>query len=329
MKILVTGAQGFIGRALTARLLREGHAVHAAVRNIAEAKRAFAAFAAFAALNNSPVEARCSALRLSVVALEDEEALRAAAAEFKPEVCVHLAGRSAVREAVREPELYARVNVGGTTAVLEAARRAGCRRVVFPSTVMVYGADAPTPYREDTPGQAPASPYGASKLAAEVFLRAYGRLYDMETVIPRLFSVYGPFLRSDLVPHLIAAAVLEQRPFTVFGDGSSKRDYLELDDAVEALYRAAVGEIPWEGAEKTTTLNIGSGRPTELRELIAGLERALGQKAILQYEPPRPGELAAAWADVSRAEKFLGWRPRVSLDEGLARLAEWFKASRG
>jgi UDP-glucuronate 4-epimerase len=183
----------------------------------------------------------------------------------------------------------------------------------------VYGKDAPLPYMEENLGGAPESPYGASKLACEVLLNTYNLLHKMETVNLRLFSVYGPDLRQDCVPYLIASAILKHRPFTVFGDGSSMRDYIEIDDALNAI-EAAIG-----GNESFPALNIGSGFGTPLLELLHIIEGALGEKAEVVYKPPVPGELPLAVPDISLSMEKLKWEPAVSLEQGIDRMAKWFK----
>ena len=315
MNILVTGCAGFIGSHLLPRLLERGHAVGGLVRdNDASSDSSRRRLAGLLALQ-AQYKDKLRILRSAGLATlpRDVELL-------KPEICVHLAGRSWVRESVARPELYVEANCGTTVALLEALCSCACRRVVFASTVMVYGKDAPLPYREAHLGSAPASPYGASKLACEVLLNTYSALRKIETVNLRLFSVYGPDMRQDCVPHLIASAIMQGKPFTLFGDGSSSRDYIEIRDVLNAI------EAACQGRESHPALNIGSGVGTKLLELIALLERHLARKAELAHKPPVPGELSVALPDITLAREKLKWEPRVKIEEGMARLAEWFKS---
>lgn len=326
MKVLVTGAAGFLGRHLVPRLLHDGHEVGVVVRNLdAVSETSFHAPPGGFADDKERSNPKAP-LRLFAADLEGDKDIGAIAAEFQPNGCVHLAGRGAVRESIENPLGAVQANIVTTVHLLEALRKVGRPRVVFASTVMVNGADAPLPYREDSLGSAPASPYGAAKLTAETFCRTYARLYGLETVILRLFSVYGPGLRSFMVPHLLAVAAMSGKPFTVFGNGSSRRDYLEVADATEALVAALTRTVPF-GEGNEATFNVGSGKGTALNDLIAGVERAFARKIHCVGQPAVPGELPAAWAEISRIKAVLGWEPRVSMEAGLKRLAAWFQES--
>ncbi|HYG77853.1 MAG TPA: GDP-mannose 4,6-dehydratase [Planctomycetota bacterium] len=316
MKILVTGAAGFIGSHLIPTLLQHGHTVAGLVR-----------FSTTASDSSKRRVARLEALtaqqrdKFQLLRGENLKGLPDLLKKFAPDVCIHLAGRSWVRESVGWPEVYIDANYRFTTGLVQSLHLVGCKRIVFGSTVMVYGKDAPLPYMEDQLGSSPASPYGASKLACEVLLNTFHALHKMEVVNLRLFSVYGPELRQDLVPFLIAAAILRNKPFTVFGDGSSMRDYIEVRDAVAAIEAACVGHETYEA------LNVGSGFGTSLLELVQLIEKSLGKKAELVYKPAVPGELAVAIPDISLAMENLKWEPKVSIEEGIERMAAWFKSS--
>jgi UDP-glucuronate 4-epimerase len=312
--LLVTGAAGFVASHLVPRLLEAGHTVTGTVRYNRRAsdagKRRVASLEQLQAKYKD---------RLQIVQCDDGAAMPEAVDRARPEICIHLAGRSWVRESVGWPELYVEANYRTTVGLLDALRHAGCCRVVFASSVMVYGKDAPLPYMEETLGSGPTSPYGASKLACEVLLNTYHALHNMETFSLRLFSVYGPDLRQDCVPYLISAALLKGKPFTVFGDGTSMRDYVEIGDVLSAI------EAACNCRETNATLNIGSGFGTRLLDLIALLEKHLEKKTELVYKPAVPGELLMAVPDISLAMEKLHWEPKVTIEDGTARLAEWFR----
>ena len=316
MNILITGATGFIGHHLVSRLLSKGHTVTGTIRRAgmasADSKRRLAKLEKLEGTKKG---------NLKIVRSEDFESLYTAFQKIKPEICVHLAGRSWVRESVGYPDLYEDANYRYTVGLLETLRLSGCRRVIFISTVMVYGKDAPLPYMEDVLGSAPSSPYGASKLACEVLVNTYSLVHKMETLNLRVFSAYGPDLRPDNVPYLVSAAILKGKPFTIFGDGSSTRDYIEIEDLLNALEAAVTG------TGSHPALNIGSGFGTTLSELVALIEQVLGKKAELVYKPVVPGELEIAIPDISLAMEKLQWEPAVTIEKGLERMAEWFNSS--
>jgi UDP-glucuronate 4-epimerase len=313
MNILVTGAGGFIASHLIPRLLAAGHTVTGTIRRAgmasADSKR-----------RAKNLELLSDKGHFQIARCEEFESLYALLQRFRADLCVHLAGKSWVRESVSYPELYEEANFRATSALLEALRQNNCRKVIFASTVMVYGKDAPVPYMEDNLGSAPASPYGASKLSCEVLLNTYNILHKLQTINLRIFSCYGPELRADLVPHLIATAITKRQPFTIFGDGSAVRDFIEISDVVSAIERAI------DCNESHTALNIGSGFGTSLLELIAVIEKCLGKKAELIYKPAVAGELAVAIPDISLSMEKLQWEPKVELEAGIERMVGWFKA---
>lgn len=318
MRIVVTGAAGFIGGHLFRRLLKQGHALCGIVRTSGDASLSSATgTATLQALVEGHPDA---ALR----ACNSLDALHEIVVRFQPDACVHLAGRSSVRESLQNPGLYEEANCRFSMGLLQALRASGCRRVVHASTVMVYGKDAPSPYQEDRLGSAPLSFYGASKLAVETQMNAWRALHGMETINLRLFSVYGAGLRRDCVPYLIASAILEARNFNVFGDGSSQRDYVALDDVLDALEAALA--VRWTKIFPRA-LNIGSGKGTRLSDLIRLLEQGLDKKLALDFNPPVQGELHSIVADIALAETSLVWRPRVELANGMGGLAKWFLTS--
>ena len=314
MNILVTGASGFLGYHLTSRLLTRGYDVTGTIRRAgmasADSRRRMKKLES---MNGSAKG------KLLIARSEEFEALYNTFKRTPPEVCIHLAGKSWVRESVGYPELYEEANFRFTAALLEALRQNGCRRVIFASSVMVYGKDAPLPYAEPHIGTAPSSPYGASKLACEVLVNTYRQLHKLETVNLRLFSVYGPDLRPDCVPHLIATAIMKGQPFTVFGDGSSMRDYIEVEDVLNAIEAAMHAKPSFDA------LNIGSGYGASLVDLIRMIEKAMGRRAELVYKPAVAGELHTAVPDITHAMNSLSWEPQVDIEQGIARMAAWFK----
>jgi UDP-glucose 4-epimerase len=311
MRTLVTGGAGFIGSALVDRLVHDGHEVMVVddlstgrLENLADA---------FAS-------GRVHHAGVDVAGPE----LAAAVAEARPEVVYHLAAQIDVRRSVADPVHDARVNVLGTVQVARAALRAGCRRLVFASSGgTVYGEPDPSalPVDERHP-EGVTNPYGVAKRSAEDYLASFAELEGLEPVSLRLGNVYGP--RQD--PHGEAGVVaifcnrlLQDEPVTVFGDGHQTRDYVYVDDTVDAFVTA--GGQPDVGGAR---LNVATGVETSVLELYAALREAAGFGGEPTFAPPRTGELARIALDCGQAERVLGWRPKVDLADGIARTWAWF-----
>ena len=305
MDCLVTGGAGFVGSNLADALLARGDRV-TIVDDLSTGRRQNIA----PALADGATLIECD--------IRDAKALSDVAREAKPQVVFHLAAQIDVRRSVADPAFDASINVGGTANVLEAARAAGCTRVVFSSTggaIYGEGDGQALPLREDAP-LAPMAPYGQSKFAGEGYLALYGRLYGLSTVSLRLGNVYGP--RQDPLGEAGVIAIFcgrllaGQRP-TVFGDGRQTRDYIHVDDVVSALLAAV--ESTASGA-----INVGTGRETDVLELVT-LLRQLRPSVDFEPEmaPPRTGEVQRIAIDPARAERELGWRAQVGLEDGLRR----------
>jgi len=295
MRVLVTGGAGFIGSHLVDRLLDRGAEVSMADH-----------------LHRSPNswfgEALLRGAQLYVADVRDLPALRPAFAAARPEVVLHLAAQVDVRVSVADPAFDAQVNVAGTVSVLEAAREVGARRVVMASTAAVYGDPPDLPTDEDAP-IAPLSPYGTSKAAAEWYLGQYRRLHGISTLALRMANVYGP--RQD--PHgeagvvsIFSGLAASGARATLFGDGRQTRDYVYVDDVVDAWLAAAASDV-------TGALNISTGVETSVLELAEELDLAY------DFAPGRVGEVERSRLDPSAAAAQLDWRPAVPLATGLRR----------
>jgi UDP-glucuronate 4-epimerase len=237
------------------------------------------------------------------------------------EVLVHLAARAGVRPSIEDPVGYQEVNVAGTQLVLELARTCGIKQFVFASSSSVYGVNPRVPWREDDYVLQPISPYASTKVSGELLGHVYSHLYGMRFIALRFFTVYGPRQRPDLAIHKFARLMLSGRPIPVFGDGSTSRDYTYVDDIIRGT-RAAMEytATPYE------VINLGNTQTVTLREMIAGLERALGVKAAITPLPEQPGDVPQTWASVGKARALLGYAPTTGYDEGVARFAAWLRA---
>ncbi|MBI2195409.1 MAG: GDP-mannose 4,6-dehydratase [Planctomycetes bacterium] len=309
--VLITGGAGFIGSHLAARLLSEGRSV-CCLDNFdpfypAEVK----------ARNLEPL--RCQPrFRLVEGDIRVDGDVRRALDGCA--VVVHLAARAGVRPSLEQPALYAGVNVEGTVCLLEACRRAGVKRFVFGSSSSVYGESPKVPFSEADAVEHPISPYAASKRAGELYAYTYHHLYGLEVNALRFFTVYGPRQRPDLAIHHFTRRIDRGETVTLFGDGSSQRDYTYVDDILDGVVKSLDN---WEGYQ---IYNLGESRTVELRYLVRLIEENLGRKARIEYRPAQPGDVPRTYADISKARVRLGYQPRVPIEEGIRRFVEWYRA---
>jgi UDP-glucuronate 4-epimerase len=319
MHVGVTGAAGFIGSHVVERLLERGDSV-LGIDN----------FDPF----YSPVEKRANLaraaasprFRLAEVDLADGTALRTALDGNGPplDAIIHLAAKAGVRPSIADPAGYARSNVLGTQELLSEARRRAIQRIVFASSSSVYGNNATVPFNENAAAVDPVSPYAATKRAGELLCNAHRHLHGGSVLCLRLFTVYGPRQRPDLAIRKFATLMTAGKPIPLFGDGSSERDYTWIDDIVDgvvaALDRSA--RMPRE----FEIVNLGGNRATSLRRLVQLLSDALGVRPEIEQLPSQPGDVERTWADILKAERLLGYRPAVPIEEGIPKFVAWFKA---
>lgn len=309
MRVVVTGAAGFIGSTLVDRLLADGHQV-LAVDDLSSGR--------LENLEDSMSDPRLTFLQGDVAARDVQEAMAGCGAE----VFLHLAAHMDVRHSVADPVRDARNNVLGTLAVLESAHAGGARKVVFASSGgTIYGCPDQFPVVESA-GLDPRCPYAASKISGEYYLRVYRHLYRLQTTALALGNVYGP--RQDPsgeagVVAIFASALLAGQPTSIFGDGSSTRDYVYVADVVDAFVRAT-----GTGADGLR-LNIGSGEETSVQTLHRLVAMAVAAPDAPTRCPPRPGELDRVALDCRAARRELGWRAQTALPDGLARTVAWIR----
>jgi UDP-glucuronate 4-epimerase len=232
---------------------------------------------------------------------------------------IHLAARAGVRPSLEEPALYQRVNVEGTVNLLEAARLHGVKKLVIASSSSVYGVNSKIPFAESDSIFAPISPYAASKLACEALGHVYHHVYGLDIVMLRFFTVYGPRQRPDLAIRKFATLIQAGKPISVFGDGSTARDYTYISDILAGVMACTQKEFGYE------IFNLGESETVKLSRLIELLESALGKKAVLDRKSPQPGDVPLTCADISKAQQKLGYRPTVKIDRGIPLFVNWLK----
>jgi len=311
MNVLVTGGAGFIGSHLVERLLSGGNRVicldnfddfydpSRKRRNLAHA------------LQNAK-------FRLVEGDLRDEGSLEKIFREEKIEIIAHLAARAGVRPSIAHPLLYVDVNIRGTMNLLEACKKYGVERMIFASSSSVYGNNPKVPFAEEDPVDNPISPYAATKKAGELICHTYHHLYGMDIACLRYFTVYGPRQRPEMAIHQFTRLIHQGKKVTLFGDGSSRRDYTYIEDAIEGTMGALGKKHGFE------VYNIGESQTISLTELIQMIEKQVGQKALIEYLPAQPGDVARTYADIRKASERLAYRPKIDILEGLSRFLRWY-----
>jgi UDP-glucuronate 4-epimerase len=325
-RYLVTGCAGFIASRVTELLLDAGHAV-VGVDNLNDAydprlkhwrlarlegRKGFL----FHQLDISDFEAVTALFKSNTLAADDKTI------DEKPfAAVVNLAARAGVRQSLENPWVYNQANCIGTLNLLEACRIFAVKKFLMASTSSLYGGQNRIPFREDDDTNRPLSPYAASKKGAEVMAYTYHYLYGLDISIPRYFTVYGPAGRPDMSIFRFIRRIAEGEPITVFGDGSQSRDFTFIDD----IARGTIAALKPLGYE---IINLGGDQPTLLSSVIDQIAQYLGRKPVIDYQPLHRADVMATWADIGKAEKLLGWRPQVPIEEGLRRSVEWYRANR-
>lgn len=313
MNVLVTGGAGFIGSHVCERLLGMGHAVWTY-----DDLNAFYE-PAIKQQNLAALKAAGGKFIFVEGDLTNRIALEALFRSVKFDQVIHLAARAGVRPSLQEPALYQRVNVEGTVNLLEAARATGVKKITIASSSSVYGVNAKVPFSENDPIFSAISPYAASKLACEALGHVYHHVYGMDIAMLRFFTVYGPRQRPDLAIHKFAQLINRGKPIPVFGDGSTARDYTYVSDTVAGVIACTEREFGFE------VFNLGESQTVKLSYLIELLENALGKKAIIDRQPPQPGDVPITFANIAKAREKLGYNPQVKIEEGIPKFIDWFR----
>jgi UDP-glucuronate 4-epimerase len=312
--ILVTGGAGFIGSHLCGRLLREGYTVicldnfdsfydpNIKIKNIEGMGKKFP-----------------NQFELITGDIRNYEHLTETFKKNRIDSVVHLAARAGVRPSINNPLLYQDVNIRGTIVLLEACKEFGIKDFIFASSSSVYGENQRVPFSEEDLDIQPISPYGATKRAGELLCYSHHYLYGMNIACLRIFTAYGPRQRPEMAIHKFTRLIDQGENIPIYGDGSSRRDYTYIDDLIEGILAVMHHHKGFE------IYNLGESQTTSLKELIRLIEEAFGKKANVKMLEPQPGDVSITYADISRAERKLGYHPKIKIEEGIKRFVEWYK----
>ncbi len=319
MKVLVTGAAGFVGYHVARRLAETKRCEVLGVDNLSDYYDVALKRARLGQLE--PLEK----FRFLQSDFADAEKFAAIVAQFKPDYVVHLGAQPGVRYSLENPAAYTHSNLVGFASVLEACRRSPPKHLVYASSSSVYGAGAAAPFREDADTDQPTSFYGATKKANELLAHSYARTHGLNVTGLRFFTVYGPWGRPDMAPTLFARALAEGRPLKLFNHGKNLRDFTYVDDIVDGIVRVLLYPPDVAPVPPTRIFNLGHHRPVETLLFVRMLEELLGKKAAVELLPPQTGDMLETCADLTRVTAAVGYTPKVPLEEGLRRFVAWFK----
>lgn len=311
MNILITGGAGFIGSTLADKLLHDGHHV-IVVDNFNSYYDVKLKWQNISANMTNPN------YNLYVADIENKEALQNIFASNSIDCVVHLAGRAGVRPSIEQPEAYVNSNILGTVHILELMKDYDIKKMIFASSSSVYGNCRAEKFSEDLNVREPISQYAATKSSDEQFAYTYSKLYDINVVCLRFFTVYGPRQRPDLAIRKFIELIEQNKSIPLYGDGSTMRDYTYIDDIIEGICSAITyNKTPYE------IINLGGGSPITLQNMLKTLEDVLHKKAKIEYLPMQKGDVFKTVSDIAKAKKLLGYVPKTNFKDGIRKFIKW------
>lgn len=331
MRILVTGAAGFIGFHMCRALLEEGHEVYGMdnLNAYYDVRLKYARLAELGVKQEDLIQGKKilaeSGLAFYYLDLLDSVNLNALFTTVQPEVVIHLAAQAGVRHSIHHPQSFIDSNVQGFFNILEACRRNPVKHLVYASSSSVYGSNAEIPFTESAPTHTPVSLYGATKKAGEVLAHSYVALYKIPSTGLRFFTVYGPWGRPDMAYYKFADHILHEQPIDVYNNGHMERDFTYIDDIIEGII-ALIHTPPTEDQHLHRIVNIGRSSPVNLLTFIEFLEKYLGKKAIKHFMPIQQGDVPSTWADTTLLRNLTGYSPSTDLEEGIRSFVDWYIA---
>ncbi len=331
-KILVTGAAGFIGFHLSMRLIHEGYSVVGLdnLNNYYDVELKKARLAELSKLNALNISSSFQFIQQDIV---DQKALFDLFDKEKFSLVIHLAAQAGVRYSIENPQAYMDSNMTGFFNILEACRHYAVEHLIYASSSSVYGGNTKLPFSVDDSVDRPLSLYAATKKSNELMAHCYAHLYQIPMTGLRFFTVYGPYGRPDMAMYQFTKAIFDGTPIKLFSHGKHLRDFTYIDDIVEGIVRLTdcppTDDINEQKARKTKALwqiyNIGNENPVALMDYVNLIEKHVGKKAIVELYPPQAGDMKSTHADMGALNERIGFKPVISLDEGVGRFVEWYR----
>ncbi|WP_435308212.1 GDP-mannose 4,6-dehydratase [Sebaldella termitidis] len=338
---LVTGGAGFIGSHLIKKLLEQGNRVinvdnfneyydyNIKVKNVLNSTGK--------QVSDNSDEIRVEELRdlkktvdfenytLEIVDITNMSILEEIFQKNKIDTVIHLAAMAGVRPSIENPLLYEKVNVRGTMNILELMKKYNIKKFVCASSSSVYGNNEKVPFSETDNVDKAISPYAATKKSCEIIGHSYHHLYNIDTIMLRFFTVYGPGQRPDLAIHKFTKLIYENKEIPFFGDGETQRDYTYIDDIIDGVLKAA--DYVENNTDVYEIFNLGESQTISLKEMVTTIEKVIGKKALLNKLPMQPGDVNRTFADISKAKKMLGYDPDTKFEDGIRKFVEWYNNS--
>ena len=316
---LITGGAGFIGSTLSERLIKEGNKV-IAIDNFCDF------YDSKIKENNIKVLLKNENFKLYRKDIRDKQSLKEIFDENNIEIVMHLAAMAGVRPSIENPILYQEVNCMGTQNILEEMKVRNVKNLVMASSSSVYGNCKEVPFKEDMIVDFAISPYAATKKANEVMTHVYHKLFNMNVIMLRFFTVYGPKQRPDLAINKFTRLMLENKEIPMFGDGSTSRDYTYVDDIVDGIIKSC--EYTMNNENVYEILNLGNSSPVSLKEMINTIGKAVGVEPKINQLPMQPGDVERTYADISKAKALIGYEPKTTFERGIQNFVNWYKENK-
>lgn len=342
MKIyLITGGAGFIGSTVAEKLLKQGNKIivvdnfndfydyNRKIRNILEATGNYGK--ANEILENSSKDEKIENLKrivnsenfvLEYADIRDMGKMDKIFSEYKIDLVFNSAAMAGVRPSLLDPLLYEEVNIKGYMNLLELCKKYGIKKFIQASSSSVYGNNKNVPFKETDIVDFAISPYAATKKSGEVLGHVYHKLYDIDMIQLRFFTVYGPKQRPDLAIHKFTKMILEEKSIPFYGDGNTKRDYTYIDDIVDGILKSI--DYLFKNKNVYEIFNLGESHVVSLKEMLETIEKVLGKKAVLDKHPMQPGDVEKTYADISKAKEILGYNPKTNFEDGIKKFVDWY-----